>query len=57
MEEYASWTSYGAKIGNYSDDSHDFSKVNSVNYKFAGEIEQIKTKKLSLYYFQRMVIT
>lgn len=45
MEEYASWTSYGAKIGNYSDDSHDFSKVNSVNYKFAGEIEQTKTKK------------
>lgn len=45
MEEYASWTSYGAKIGNYSDDSHDFSKVNSVNYKFAGEIEQTKAKK------------
>lgn len=45
MEEYASWTSYGAKIGNYSDDSHDFSKVNSVNYKFAGEIEQIQSKK------------
>lgn len=45
MEEYASWTSYGAKIGNYSDDSHDFSKVNSVNYKFAGEIEQTRTKK------------
>lgn len=45
IEEYASWTSYGAKIGNYSDDSHDFSKVNSVNYKFAGEIEQAKTKK------------
>lgn len=45
MEEYASWTSYGAKIGNYSDDSHDFSKVNSVNYRFAGEIEQSKAKK------------
>ena len=45
MEEYASWTSYGAKIGNYSDDSHDFSKVNSVNYKFAGEIEQTQSKK------------
>lgn len=45
MEEYASWTSYGAKIGNYSDDSHDFSKVNSVNYKFAGEINQSEAKK------------
>lgn len=44
MEEYASWTSYGAKIGNYSDNSHDFSKVNSVNYKFAGEIGQSKAK-------------
>lgn len=37
-EEYATWTSYGAKIGNYSDDSHDFSKVNSINYKMAAEI-------------------
>lgn len=45
MEEYASWTSYGAKIGNYSDDSHDFSKVNSVNYKFAGEIKHTQSKK------------
>ena len=45
MEEYASWTSYGAKIGNYSDNSHDFSKVNSVNYKFAGEINQSDAKK------------
>lgn len=38
--EYASWTSYGAKIGNYSDDSHNFSKVNSVNYKLAAEIRK-----------------
>lgn len=53
MEEYASWTSYGAKIGNYSDDSHDFSKVNSVNYKFAGEIEQTKTKKPLLVLFAK----
>ena len=45
MEEYAGWTSYGAKIGNYSDDSHDFSKVNSVNYKFAGEISQSDAKR------------
>lgn len=45
MEEYASWTSYGAKIGNYRDDSHDFSKVNSVNYKFAGEINQSEAKR------------
>ena len=36
--EYASWTSYGAKIGNYSDDSHDFSKVNTVRYKLGNEI-------------------
>jgi hypothetical protein len=38
MEEYATWTSYGAKIGNYDDDSHDFSKVNTVRYKLAAEI-------------------
>lgn len=53
MEEYASWTSYGAKIGNYSDDSHDFSKVNSVNYKFAGEIEQTQSKKPLLVLFAK----
>lgn len=31
--EYASWTSYGSKIGNYSDDSHDFAKVSTIRYK------------------------
>lgn len=44
-EEYATWTSYGAKIGNYSDDSHDFSKVNSINYKMAAEISIEDSKK------------
>lgn len=37
-DEYATWTSYGAMIGNYSDDSHSFSKVNAVRYKLAAEI-------------------
>lgn len=36
--EYAAWSSYGAKIGNYSDSSHDFSKVNTVRYKYGAEI-------------------
>lgn len=44
-DEYASWTSYGAKIGNYSDDSHDFSKVNTVKYKLACEISTGLTKQ------------
>lgn len=44
-KEYATWTSYGAKIGNYSDDSHDFSKVNSINYKMAAEISVEDSKK------------
>lgn len=44
-DEYASWTSYGAKIGNYSDDSHDFSKVNTVKYKLACEISTELTKQ------------
>lgn len=38
--EYSTWTSYGAKIGNYSDDSHDFTKVNSVNYNIGAEISK-----------------
>lgn len=43
--EYATWTSYGAMIGNYSDDSHDFSKVNSIRYKLAAEISLEDSKK------------
>ena len=45
--EYASWTSYGAKIGNYRDDSHDFSKVNTVRYKLGNEIS-IEDSKLPI---------
>lgn len=33
--EYASWSSYGAKVGNYSDDSHDFAKVSTIRYNIA----------------------
>lgn len=44
IDEYASWSSYGAKIGNYSDDSHDFSKVNSVRYKIGAEISNEESK-------------
>lgn len=45
MHEYADWTSYGAKIGNYADVSHDFSKVSAVQYNFAGEIKRSLTKR------------
>lgn len=38
--EYSAWESYGAKIGNYSDDTHDFSKVNTVRYNLAAEISK-----------------
>lgn len=38
--EYSTWESYGAKIGNYSDDTHDFSKVNTVRYNLAAEISK-----------------
>lgn len=41
--EYASYNTYGAKIGNYSETSHDFSKVNSVKYKMAAQIPQSYT--------------
>jgi hypothetical protein len=44
-EEYASWTSYGAKIGNYSDNSHDFSKVNTIRYKLAAEVGLDQSRK------------
>lgn len=45
VDEYASWSSYGAKIGNYLDDTHDFSKVNSVRYKIAVEISANASKQ------------
>jgi len=44
-EEYASWATYGAKIGNYSETSHDFSKVNTVRYKIGVEISKEQSQK------------
>lgn len=43
--EYASYNTYGASIGNYSETSHDFSKVSSVKYKMAAQIPQEYTAK------------
>ncbi len=43
--EYASYKTYGASIGNYSEISHDFSKVSSVKYKMAAQIPQSYTSK------------
>lgn len=43
--EYASYNTYGASIGNYSETSHDFSKVSSVKYKMAAQIPQTYTSK------------
>lgn len=42
--EYATWETYGAYIGNYSESSHDFSKVNTVHYKLGGLISQKEAK-------------
>lgn len=43
--EYATYNSYGGKIGNYSETSHDFSKVSSVKHKMAAQIPQSYTSK------------
>ena len=43
--EYATYNTYGASIGNYSETSHDFSKVSSVKYKMAAQIPQSYTSK------------
>ena len=43
--EYASYNTYGASIGNYSETSHDFSKVSSVKYKMAAQIPQSYNRK------------
>ena len=43
--EYASYNTYGASIGNYSETSHDFSKVSSVKYKMAAQIPRAYTNK------------
>lgn len=43
--EYATWSTYGAFLGNYHETSHDFSKVNTVNYKLAAEIPFEDSKK------------
>lgn len=36
--KYARYETYGAYLGNYSETSHDFSKVNTVRYKIGAEI-------------------
>ena len=46
MHEFATWTSYGAKIGNYDDDTHDFYKVNTIKYKIAAEITKEESKQV-----------
>lgn len=38
IDEYASWTDYGCKLGTYKDPNHDFSKVNTIKYNLAAEI-------------------
>lgn len=43
--KYASFNTYGASIGNYSETSHDFSKVSSVKYKMAAQIPKSYTSK------------
>ncbi|UKK68525.1 hypothetical protein L6466_08270 [Prevotella communis] len=43
--EYATYDTYGASIGNYSETNHDFSKVSSVKYKMAAQIPQSYTSK------------
>lgn len=45
VQEYATYRTYGAYIGNYSEDSHDFSKVSTVRYKLAAEISKEDSKK------------
>ena len=35
---------YGAYIGNYSETSHDFSKVNTVRWKIAAEVSNEDSK-------------
>ena len=45
--EYARFETYGAYLGNYSETSHDFSKVNTVRYKMGAQIS-IKDSRLPL---------
>lgn len=46
--EYSSWSSYGAKLGNHEDTSHDFNKVNSIKYNLGAEISKEDSKKALL---------
>lgn len=42
---YESYETYGAYLGNYSETSHDFSKVNTVNYKLGAEVSNEETRQ------------
>lgn len=45
IQEYDYYNTYGAYIGNYSEDSHDFSKVSTVRYELAATISKEDSKK------------
>ena len=38
--EYARWSDYGAYLGNYHDNSNDFSKVSTIKFKLGAEVEE-----------------
>lgn len=42
--EYARFETYGAYLGNYSETSHDFSKVNTVRYKMGTQISNEESR-------------
>ena len=42
--EYARFETYGAYLGNYSETSHDFSKVNTVRYKMGAQISNEESR-------------
>ena len=42
---FTRWRDYGSYLGNYSDNSNDFSKVSSVNFKVGFEASEDITKK------------
>jgi len=45
LTEFARWRDYGAYLGNYHDNSNDFSKVSTVKFKIGAEVSASVTTK------------
>lgn len=56
--EFARWRDYGSYLGNYHDNSNDFAKVSTVNFKIGAEVSTtVTTKPYAIVCMNKNVLT